>query len=77
MAIILANLVLTPALCFYKPDTTDKWKLEDVGYNTGFVSIAQLPLIFLLAGRQNIIGYLAGMGYERLDSVAGHFERHG
>ena len=67
VAIILANLVVVLVLCFYKLDTTNQWKWEDVGYRTGFVSIAQLPLIFLLAGRQNIIGYLAGMGYERLN----------
>lgn len=54
-------------LCFYKLDTADQWKWEDVGYRTGFITIAQLPLIVLLAGRQNIIGYLAGMGYERLN----------
>ena len=67
MAIVLANLVVVLVLCFYKLDTTNQWKWEDVGYRTGFVSIAQLPLISLLAGRQNIIGYLAGMGYERLN----------
>lgn len=67
VAIILANIVTLMVLCFYKLDTTDQWKWEDVGYRTGFITIAQLPLIFLLAGRQNIIGYLAGMGYERLN----------
>lgn len=67
MAIILANIVTLMVLCFYKLDTTNQWKWEDVGYRTGFITIAQLPLIFLLAGRQNIIGYLAGMGYERLN----------
>ncbi|KAL4898752.1 metalloreductase [Aspergillus ambiguus] len=67
LAIILANLVVVLVFCFYKLDTTNQWKWEDVGYRTGFVTIAQLPLIFLLAGRQNIIGFLVGMSYERLN----------
>ncbi|KAI3117965.1 hypothetical protein CBS147330_9134 [Penicillium roqueforti] len=65
--IMLANLVVVMVLCFYKLDTTDVWKWEDVGYRTGFIAICQLPLIFLLAGRQNIIGFLAGMSYVSLN----------
>jgi predicted ferric reductase len=65
--IILANLVVVLVLCFYKLDTTNVWKLEDVGYRTGFIAICQLPLVFLLAGRQNIIGFLASMSYARLN----------
>ncbi|OJK02091.1 hypothetical protein ASPACDRAFT_114742 [Aspergillus aculeatus ATCC 16872] len=67
VAVVLANLVVVLVFCFYKLDTTDQWSWEDVGYRTGFVAIAQLPLIFLLAGRQNLIGALVGMSYERLN----------
>ncbi|PWY90461.1 metalloreductase [Aspergillus sclerotioniger CBS 115572] len=67
LAIILANLIVVLVFCFYKLDTADQWKWEDVGYRTGFVAICQLPLIFLLAGRQNLIGILVGMSYERLN----------
>lgn len=45
----------------------DQWQWEDIGYRTGFVSLAQLPLIFLLAGKNNIIGFLIGSSYERLN----------
>lgn len=65
--VILAYLVVVLVFCFYKLDTTNEWKWEDVGYRTGFINICQLPLIFLLAGRQNIIGRLVGMSYERLN----------
>ncbi|KAJ5824890.1 Riboflavin synthase-like beta-barrel [Penicillium robsamsonii] len=65
--IMLANLVVVMILCFYKLDTLDPWKWENVGYRTGFIAICQLPLIFLLSGRQNIIGFLAGMSYVRLN----------
>ncbi|CAG8890464.1 unnamed protein product [Penicillium egyptiacum] len=65
--IMLANLVVVMVLCFYKLDALDPWKWENVGYRTGFIAICQLPLIFLLAGRQNIIGFLAGMSYVSLN----------
>lgn len=65
--IILGNLITVLVLCFYGLDTSDVWQWENVGYRTGFIAICQLPLIFLLAGRQNIIGYLADMSYARLN----------
>jgi predicted ferric reductase len=67
MALVLSNVVVVLVLCFYKLNTLDKWSWEDIGYRTGFVSIAQLPLIVLLAGKDNIIGMLMGVGYERLN----------
>jgi predicted ferric reductase len=65
--IVVANLIVILVLCFYKLDTQDVWQWENVGYRTGFIAISQLPLIFLLAGRQNIIGFLADMSYARLN----------
>ncbi|KAJ5502629.1 Riboflavin synthase-like beta-barrel [Penicillium fimorum] len=65
--IMLANLVVVMVLCFYKLNTLDPWQWENIGYRTGFIAICQLPLIFLLAGRQNIIGFLAGMSYASLN----------
>ncbi|KAJ5542589.1 hypothetical protein N7461_008592 [Penicillium sp. DV-2018c] len=65
--IILANLLTVIVLCFYKLNTLDPWNWENVGYRTGFIAICQLPLIFLLAGRQNIIGFLAGVSYVELN----------
>ena len=67
MSLVLSNLVVVLVLCFYKLNTRNPWRWEDVGYRTGFVSVAQLPLIVLLAGRENIIGFLTGVGYERLN----------
>ena len=69
VSLVLANLVVLMVFCFYKLNTTDQWAWEDVGYRTGFVSIAQLPLIFLLAGKNNIIGLLTGSSYERLNWI--------
>lgn len=64
---MLSNTVVVIVLSFYKLDTLDPWSWEDIGYRTGFISIAQLPLIVLLAGKDNIIGWLTGFGHERLN----------
>lgn len=62
--VVVTNVVLLIALCFYGLDPKDR---ESVGYRTGFVTLCQLPLLFLLSGRKNIIGVLTGFGYERLN----------
>jgi predicted ferric reductase len=67
IGLILANFVLIIVLCFYRLDPSDQWAWEDIGYRVGFVAMAQLPLIILLAGKRNIIGFLTGCGYERLN----------
>lgn len=65
--LVSAELMLVMVLCFYMMNPYDQWQWEDIGYRTGFVSLAQLPLIFLLAGKNNIIGFLIGSSYERLN----------
>ena len=64
---VSAEFVLVTVLCFYKMDPNDQWQWEDIGYRTGFIALAQLPLVFLLAGKNNIIGFLVGSSYERLN----------
>ncbi|GAB7348060.1 hypothetical protein MBLNU459_g6094t1 [Dothideomycetes sp. NU459] len=66
-SVILAYTVLLLVLCFYKLDVSDRWAFEDIGYRTGFITICQLPLLFLLAGKRNIIGALIGSSYERIN----------
>lgn len=66
-SLVVANVVVLVVLCFYKLDPSDRWSRENIGYRTGFVNMAQLPLIFLLAGKNNIIGYLTGVSHERLN----------
>lgn len=54
-------------MCFYKLDVSDQWSFENIGYRTGFVTLCQLPLLFLLAGKCNIIAALIGSSYERIN----------
>ncbi|KAI9844086.1 MAG: hypothetical protein M1837_005800 [Sclerophora amabilis] len=65
--LVLSYLIVLIVFCFYKLDLRDQWQWEDVGYRTGYMTICQLPLIFLLASKRNIIGLLIGSSYERLN----------
>lgn len=65
--LVLAELVTVIVLCFYALHPSDEWQWEDIGYRTGFIACAQLPLVFLLAGKNNIVGLLVGVSYEKLN----------
>ncbi|KAL4883924.1 ferric reductase NAD binding domain-containing protein [Aspergillus karnatakaensis] len=64
--LLLSNLTLTTILCFHKLNTYNQWSWETIGYRTGFITIAQLPLLFLLSGRTNILSLLTGTPYTTL-----------
>jgi len=66
IALVLAEFIVVIVLCFYGLHPNDQWQWEDVGYRTGFIAACQLPLIVLLAGKNNIIGFLIGVSYEKL-----------
>ncbi|KAJ9500301.1 ferric-chelate reductase Frp1 [Exophiala xenobiotica] len=65
--VVLSYLTTICVFCFYKYDTEDQWSWEEIAYRCGCMAQTQLPLIFLLAGKQNVIGFLSGVGYERLN----------
>lgn len=67
ISLVLANLTTLIVMCFYGWNSLDSLNYENIGYRTGFVTIMQLPLIFLLAGKNNIIGLITGHSYERLN----------
>lgn len=67
MSLVLAEFVVVMVLCFYGLHPSDQWEWEDIGYRTGFIACCQLPLIVLLAGKNNIIGFLVGVSYEKLN----------
>jgi hypothetical protein len=66
-SLVLANVVVLLVLCFYGLNLTDQFQKENVGFRCGAVTIGQLPLIFLLSGKNNVIGYLSGISYERVN----------
>lgn len=65
--LVLTNVAVLLVLCFYGLNLTDQFSKESVGFRCGVVTIGQLPLIFLLSGKNNIIGFLTGISYERIN----------
>ncbi|KZF20844.1 hypothetical protein L228DRAFT_249662 [Xylona heveae TC161] len=67
ICLVLAYFVLLVVLCFYRLQPSNPWQYEDVAYRCAYISVAQLPLIFLLAGKNNIVGWMTGLSYERIN----------
>lgn len=66
-SLVLANVVVLLVLCFYGLNLTNQFAKEDVAFRCGVVTLGQIPLIFLLSGKNNIVGWLTGVSYERLN----------
>ena len=67
IAMLLAYLSFVLALQFIHVSIPGDAHWEAIGIRAGWLSIGQTPLIILLAGKYNIIGFLTGVGYERLN----------
>lgn len=65
--LVLVNVAVLLVLCFYGLNLTNQFQKESVGFRCGVVTIGQLPLIFLLSGKNNIVGFFIGVSYERLN----------
>ncbi len=61
LTMLWSNTILTPSSADYA------YKWEIVGFRAAWVSVTQLPLIYILSGKVNIIGILTGISYERLN----------
>src|SRR5271170_3441765 len=58
---IWTNTILTPS----SPNYAYKWEI--VGFRAAWVSVTQLPLIYCLGGKINVISFTTGISYERLN----------
>lgn len=66
--LVVSNVIVLTVLCFVGyGDTLAFNNLENVAYRIGFICLAQIPLMFLLSGKNNIIGFLTGLSYEKLN----------
>lgn len=69
LLLMAANLALVLSLVFYGFDTINQWQWEMIAVRAGWISLAQLPLVFLMSGKSNIVGFLTGSSYERLNWI--------
>ena len=47
----------------------DIYYYERIGYRCAWISVCQIPLLILLAGKKNLIGFATGVSYERLNII--------
>lgn len=45
----------------------DAYYYERIGFRAAWISVTQVPFVFLLAGKMNLIGFLIGSSHERLN----------
>lgn len=64
--LMTAYFVFILALAFVDNDTPGAQHYQAMANRAGWVAVAQIPLIVLLAGKVNVIGLLTGVSYERL-----------
>lgn len=63
------NLTLVLSLCFYGHQVANKRQYEMIAIRAGWVTLAQLPLVFLVSGKANIACWLTGSSYERVNWI--------
>ena len=61
LTMLWSNTILSPSSSMYA------YKWEIVGFRAAWVSVTQLPLIYLLGGKMNLVSLITGISYERLN----------
>lgn len=64
---IVAYFGFLLVLEFMHVSTGDNQTWQSMGVRAGWLSVAQLPLLILLANKRNLIGLVTGVTFERLN----------
>ena len=64
--LILVYLSFVLGLQYFNSDYPGAQYWQAIGFRAAWLTVAQFPLLMLLAGKNNMIGLLAGVSYERL-----------
>ncbi|KAF8250536.1 hypothetical protein K440DRAFT_597374 [Wilcoxina mikolae CBS 423.85] len=67
--LMASNLSLLLAIIFFGFDLKNNRIYETIGTRAGWMTLTQLPLVFLMAGKANIVGRITGTSYERLNWI--------
>ncbi|KAL2212953.1 hypothetical protein CC79DRAFT_1264733 [Sarocladium strictum] len=65
--VILIYLAVVLYMMLYQAIKNDLYFFERIGYRNAWVSITQLPMLYLLAMKVNPIGWLVGLSHERIN----------
>lgn len=67
ISLLLAYLGFILALEFINNDVPGAQHYQALGIRAAWLAVAQVPLLILLAGKNNLIGLVTGISYERLN----------
>lgn len=67
ISLLLAYLGFNLALEFINNEVPGAQHYTALGIRAGWLAVAQMPLLILLAGKNNLIGFVTGVSYERLN----------
>lgn len=67
ITLLLAYLVYIIALEFINNNIPGAQHFTSLGVRAAWLAVAQVPLLILLAGKNNLIGFITGVSYERLN----------
>ncbi|KAF8867297.1 putative FRE ferric reductase-like transmembrane component [Acephala macrosclerotiorum] len=67
IALVIAYLAWVILLEFVNNNVEGAQHFTSLGVRAAWLAVAQVPLLILLAGKNNLIGAVSGVGYERLN----------
>jgi ferric-chelate reductase len=67
LLLITAYLIFILCLVFIRSSTGDDQTYQSIGVRSAWVTVAQLPLVVLLANKRNFVDLFTAVGYERLN----------
>ena len=65
--LLLSYWILIVAILTSNSVIRDAYYYERIGFRAAWVSVTQVPLVYFLASKNNVIGILIGSSYERLN----------
>jgi NAD(P)H-flavin reductase len=60
-------VIMVLYMLFYKSVIHDAYYWERIGFRGAWISVTQVPLVYLLASKSSVIGWIVGSSYERLN----------
>jgi NAD(P)H-flavin reductase len=65
--VIACYLAIIAYMVSYKAVANDAYYYERMGFRAAWISVTQVPFVYLLSSKANIIGWLIGSSHERLN----------
>jgi NAD(P)H-flavin reductase len=67
MIVIACYWAVIAYMLTYRAIINDAYYWERIGFRGGWISVTQVPLVYLLASKSSILGFIVGTSHERLN----------